>query len=145
MPARRPGSRTPPSRTTRRRPVLATAKQTIGAAITASAAGDTILVKYGLYPVTDDLELSGNRCLGSDDGTHASWDAALPDSSQCIVSADATCRVMTITGAAVTAATIVRGFTLTGGDATSEGDPNYGYGGGLDISGGADPSSSAAG
>jgi len=117
----------------------AAAKQTIGAAIAASAAGDTILVKYGLYPVGEALVLSSDRCLGSDDGTHASWDAALPDSSQCIIAADATCRVMTITGAAVTAATILRGFTLIGGDATSEGDPNYGYGGGLDINGGADP------
>jgi hypothetical protein len=116
-----------------------TAKQTIGAAIAASAASDTILVKYGLYPVGEALVISSNRCLGSDDGTHTGWDAALPDSSQCIVSADATCRVMTITSTAVTATTIVRGFTLTGGDATSEGDPNYGYGGGLDISGGADP------
>lgn len=104
-----------------------------------AAAGDTILVKYGLYLVTDDLVLNGNRCLGSDDGTHTSWDTALPDSSQCIIAADATCRVMTITGSAVTAATTLRGFTLSGGDATSEGDPSNGYGGGLDINGGADP------
>jgi hypothetical protein len=117
----------------------ATAKQTIGAAIAASAAGDTVLVKYGLYPLGEALVIGSDRCLGSDDGTHSSWDAALPDSSQCIIAADATCRVMTITGTAVTAATVVRGFTLTGGDATSEGDPNYGYGGGLDVNGGADP------
>ncbi len=117
----------------------ATAKQTLAAAIAASAAGDTILVKYGLYPVGEAVVLSSDRCLGSDDGTHASWDAALPDSSQCIVQADATCRVMTISGAAVSSVTIVRGLTLTGGDGTSEGDPNYGYGGGLDVNGGADP------
>ncbi len=117
----------------------ASAKQTIGAAIAASAAGDTILVKYGHYPIGEALLLSSDRRLGSDDGTHTSWDAALPDSSRCVVAADATCRVMTISGAAVSAATVVRGFTLTGGDATGEGDPNYGYGGGLDINGGADP------
>jgi hypothetical protein len=117
----------------------AAAKQTIGAAIAASAAGDTVLVKYGLYPVGEALVIGSDRCLGSDDGTHSNWDATLPDSSQCIIAADATCRVMTITGAAITAATILRGFTLTGGDATSEGDPNYGYGGGLDVNGGADP------
>lgn len=116
-----------------------TAKRTIAAAIGASAAGDTILVKYGLYPVGSALVIDGNRRLGSDDGSHTSWDTALPDSSACLIVADAASRVMTITGSAVTAATTLRGFTLSGGDATSEGDPNNGYGGGLDINGGADP------
>jgi hypothetical protein len=115
------------------------AKRTIGAAIAASAAGDTILVKYGTYAVGEAAVLNSDRCLGSDDGTHATWDTAAPDSSQCVVAADATCRVLTITGGAVTAATCVRGFTFTGGDATGEGDPNYGYGGGVDVNGGADP------
>lgn len=115
------------------------AKQTIAAAIAASAAGDTILVKYGVYAVGEAVVLSSDRCLGSDDGTHDTWEAATPDSSQCLVLADATCRVLTITGATVTSATIVRGFTFTGGDATSEGDASYGYGGGVDINTGADP------
>jgi len=117
----------------------ATAKRTIAASIAASAAGDTLLVRYGIYPIGEAVVLASNRCLSSDDGTHLDWDSARPDSSECIIAADATCRVMTISGSAVTAATILRGFTLTGGDATSEGDPNNGYGGGLDINGGADP------
>ena len=116
-----------------------TARRHIDSVLTASAAGDTILVKYGSYPVGDALVLSSDRRLGSDDGTHTTWDTARPDSAQCLIVADATCRVLTIIGAAVTSATCVRGFTLTGGDATLEGDPNYGYGGGLDINGGADP------
>ncbi len=117
----------------------ADAKRTIDAAIVVSAAGDTILVKYGNYAVGPALVLNSDRCLGSDDGTHTDWGSAMPDSSLCVVSAAAASRVLTITGAAVTSATRVRGLTFTGGDATSEGDPNYGYGGGVDINGGADP------
>lgn len=117
----------------------AAAKQTIGAAISASGASDTILVNYGTYAIGEALVLTSDRLLGSDDGTHDGWAEALPDSGLCIVAADATCRVLTISGAAVTGATVVRGFTFTGGDATSEGDPNNGYGGGVDVNAGADP------
>ena len=116
------------------------AKQTIAAAVDASLAGDTILVKYGTYPIGDALVLTEDRLLSSDNGTHLDFAGALPDPLQTVVQADGTCRVLTITGSGVTGATRVRGLRLTGGNATNEGaDPNWGYGGGVYIAGGATP------
>ncbi len=115
-----------------------TAKRTIAAGITVSAAGDTILVKYGNYLLSgSSLSLSSDRCMISDDGTHTSWDTAAPDSSQCIIDAGLTSRVLTISGEDVTNATEIRGFMITGGDATAE--SNAHRGGGILIAGGADP------
>ncbi len=116
-----------------------TTKRTIGAGIAASAAGDTILVKYGTYVITTACNLTSDRKITSDDGNHTTWDGAAIDSSQCVIDADAQCRVFTLAGAAITRETQVRGFGMTGGDATYEGDPNYAYGGGIYISDGASP------
>ncbi len=115
-----------------------TAKQTIGAAISASAGGDTILVKYGLYAPGEAILIDSTRLITSDDGTHNSWDSADPDSSMCIVSPSLPTRVFTITGVLVTSATRLRGLQITGGEATST-TPNSKYGGGIYIAGGAKP------
>ncbi|MDH3198472.1 MAG: T9SS type A sorting domain-containing protein [Candidatus Krumholzibacteria bacterium] len=114
------------------------AKQTIQAAIGASAFGDTILVKYGSYAITTDIVIDSTRVLTSDDGTHDSWDSAVPDASLCVVSPTVVSRVFTVTGAAVTSGAHLRGFKITGGNATGE-SPGSSYGGGIYVGGGADP------
>lgn len=116
----------------------AAAKQTIQAAIGASAMGDTILVKYGTYAPSGAILIDSTRLLTSDDGTHDSWDSADHDSSLCVVSPSTVKRVFTISGAAVTTATRIRGFKITGGVATSE-SPGALYGGGIYVAGDADP------
>jgi len=115
-----------------------TAKQKIEAAIAASAGGDTILVKYGLYSPGGAILIDSTRLITSDDGTHNSWDSADPDSSMCIVIPSVTSRVFTITGVLVTVETRLRGFEITGGEATST-TPGSKYGGGIYIAGGAKP------
>ena len=115
-----------------------TAKQTIQAAINTADLGDTILVKYGLYSIGTDIVIDSTRVLTSDDGTHDSWDSAVPDPSLCTVSPTVVSRVFTITGAMVTNATRLRGFQITGGNATGE-SPGSMYGGGIYVAGGADP------
>jgi hypothetical protein len=117
-----------------------TAKRTIPAAIAASAAGDTILVKYGTYAVPAPIEIATDRKLSSDDGTHVSFETARPDSAQCILAGANLTRLFTISSSAVTTATSVRGFEFVNGNATLNGsDPNNGYGGGIYILGNADP------
>lgn len=115
-----------------------TAMQAIQTAIDSSAAGDTILVKYGDYTITSAILLDTDRMITSDDGTHDSWDSAVSDSVLCVVDASLTSRVFTITGIGVTSATRIRGFMITGGRATSE-SPGARYGGGIYIADGADP------
>ncbi|MDD3642748.1 MAG: FlgD immunoglobulin-like domain containing protein [Candidatus Krumholzibacteria bacterium] len=115
-----------------------TAMQSIQTAIDSSAAGDTILVKYGVYDLANDIVIGSTRLLTSDDGTHDSWDSAAHDSSLCVVASGVVGRVFTIDGAAVTADTRLRGFKITGGRATSE-SPGALYGGGVYITNGADP------
>jgi len=117
-----------------------TAKQTIAAGIAVSAPGDVILIKYGTYVAAGAIELSTDRKITSDDGTHDGWDSAVPDPSQCLVTGADLNRVFTISGAAVTGATSLRGLQILHGQATYSGpDPNNGYGGGIYISGDADP------
>jgi hypothetical protein len=117
----------------------AAAKKTIQAGINASTANDTILVKYGLYVIAEACSVGSNRKITSDDGTHNSWDTADFDSSQCIIDANSVCRVMEIIGPTVSSLTVIRGFKLTNGIATNEGDPNYANGGGIFIIDEADP------
>jgi len=114
------------------------AKQTIQAAISSSAAGDTILVKYGLYTIASGILIDSTRLLTSDDGTHNSWDTADPDSSLCIVTPSVAIRVFRISGATVTSAARLRGFKVAGGDAKSEATGAM-YGGGIYVGDGADP------
>jgi len=115
-----------------------TAKQTMQAAISSSAAGDTILVTYGGYSTGSAILINSTRLLTSDDGTHDSWDSAVPDSSLCAVTPSGAGRGFTIIGASVTSETRLRGFKITGGDAKSEALA-AGYGGGIYIGEGADP------
>jgi hypothetical protein len=118
----------------------ATAKQTIPAAIAVSAPGDEILIKYGGYVAVSPIQLTSDRRVTSDDGTHNSFDSAVPDADQCTITGADLHRIMTISGESVTDATTIRGLTATHGRATYDGaDPNYGYGGGILIEGGADP------
>lgn len=116
-----------------------TAKKTIGAGISVSTPGDTILVKYGIYLLSGtSLSLTDDRCLTSDDGTHATWESAAHDSSQCIIDAGYLSRVFEISGVDVTDATVIRGFMITGGDASDAAIEPDG-GGGILIADGADP------
>jgi hypothetical protein len=114
----------------------ATAKQTIQAAITASASGDTILVNYGTYALDEALLLTSTRLLTSDDGTHQAWDSAAFDATQCIVTPATPSRLLAVVGTDVAEETCFRGFTFTGGDATNA-SPNTKHGGGILVAGGA--------
>jgi hypothetical protein len=113
------------------------AKQTIAAAINGSGEGDTILVKYGIYPIQSFITISSERMITSDNGSNVSWDSAIFDSSQCVLSADSS-RIFTIISDTVTAATRIRGFKITGGDATED-TVDAAHGGGILIKAGADP------
>lgn len=115
----------------------ATAKQTIQAAIDASADGDVLLVKYGDYSIGASLQLTSDRKITSDDGTHDSYETAVPDRSACTVLASGASRVLTVTGSAVTFSTFVRGLTITGGNATTE-SPGTRTGGGIYVGDGAE-------
>ncbi|MBN2601443.1 MAG: hypothetical protein JXR87_05590, partial [Candidatus Marinimicrobia bacterium] len=95
-------------------------KTTITAAISASSAGDVILVKYGTYAVSSAIVLTSNRKLTSDDGNGTGWDDANPDSSLCIIAGNNTKRIFYMTGTNVTNETRIRGFKITGGNATTE-------------------------
>lgn len=117
------------------------AKKTISAAISVSAAGDIILVKYGIYLITESISVASNRMITSDDGTNDSWEMAFYDSSQCIIMADTlvdSCRVFTINTGNVTNSTHVRGFKITYGNAAFETIKPL-YGGGILITDEADP------
>lgn len=116
------------------------AKKTISAAIIASSAGDTILIKYGTYLITFSLSLTSDRMITSDDGTNNSWDMALYDSSQCIIKRDpsADCRIFTISTSNISNSTHLRGFKITDGNASLE-VVNALYGGGILIFSDADP------
>ncbi len=118
----------------------ALAKKTISAAISASAAGDTIMVKYGTYFITSCLSLTSNRMITSDDGSNNSWGMALYDSSQCIIKPDISvqCRIFTISTSNISNSTHLRGFKITEGDATLE-TINALNGGGILIMSNADP------
>jgi hypothetical protein len=115
-----------------------TAKQTIQATIDASAAGDTILVKYGDYSITAAILLTSDRRMTCDDGTHDSWDSAVFLYNACRIVAGGSTRVFTVTGPGVTYGTTLRGFAMRGGNATTE-SPGPSAGGGLYIGGGATP------
>ena len=109
------------------------AKKTIQAAIDASGAGDTILVKYGTYSITSSLTLSGKDIrLTSDDGDGTGWNDAAPQRGNCTIDANDNCRVFTITGSAVTTATVIQGFTITDGLAEAETTGAH-HGGGIYI------------
>ncbi len=113
----------------------ATAKTSIQSAINAASNGDVILVKYGTYYIYSYLTLgSKNLKITSDIGTANSWETAKPDSSQCIINAGNYCRIFTFNNSAITTATVIRGFKITGGDAGSSH-----AGGGIAIYSGADP------
>ncbi|HSW54269.1 MAG TPA: T9SS type A sorting domain-containing protein [Ignavibacteriaceae bacterium] len=118
----------------------ALAKKTISAAISVSAAGDTILVKYGTYLITSSLSLTSNRMITSDDGSNNSWNTALYDSSQCIIKPDTSirCRIFTISTSGISNSTHLRGLKITEGEATLE-TINALYGGGILILSNADP------
>ena len=113
------------------------AKKTISAAIAVSAAGDTILIKYGSYQLTRSLYFQSDRMMTSDNGLHNFWDTSLFDSSQCIIMGDSS-RIFTINSNAITGATHIRGFKIMGGDATTDSIENA-YGGGIYIGADADP------
>ena len=51
------------------------AKQTITAAFDASDEGDTILVKYGTYPIISFITISSERMITSDNGSNESWES----------------------------------------------------------------------
>ncbi len=107
-----------------------TAKQTIGAALTAAADGDTVLVKYGTYNLTNSLIIADkNVKLTSDDGTATGWDDADFDRDQCTIDAQGNCRILAISGVAVTNETVVRGFTMRNGKATNETTRQHAAGG----------------
>lgn len=116
------------------------AKKTISAAISVSAAGDTILVKYGIYLITSSLSLTSNRMITSDDGSNISWNTALYDSSQCIIKPDTSvrCRIFTITTNGISNSTHLRGLKITQGEATLETVQTF-YGGGILIMSDSDP------
>ena len=115
----------------------AEAKQTLAAAIEASSAGDTILVKYGTYQIADFITIRSDRMITSDDGNNAVWDEALYDSSRCVIKAD-TSRIFTILSDAVSRATHIRGFKVTGGNATTD-TIKARFGGGILIADSAKP------
>jgi hypothetical protein len=118
----------------------ALAKKTISAAIGVSAAGDTILVKYGTYLITSNLSLTSNRMITSDDGSNNSWNTALFDSSQCIIKPDNSvqCRIFTISTSGISNSTHLRGLKITDGEATLETIKTL-FGGGILIMSGSDP------
>ncbi len=116
-----------------------TAFQTVFEGIASASDGDVVLVKYGTYNITDDLVITGKDVrLTSDDGDGSHWHDAQPDRDQCTIDANDNCRIFTLTGATVTADTIIRGFTMREGDAGAE-PTHVNNGGGILCADGASP------
>ncbi len=114
------------------------AKTTLQGAISASSTGDDILVKYGTYSVGTAISVYTNRRISSDDGSASSFDTANPDSSLCIMQGDGTSRIFRIYSSNITNECRIRGFKITGGNASDE---SYwaAAGGGLVVYDGAGP------
>ncbi len=93
----------------------ANAKATIQAAIDASNITGCIIVKYGTYSITSQINITKTLLITSDNGYHTSYESAVPDSSQCIITASG-CRVL-YTPSTITL--YLKGFKISNGDATS--------------------------
>jgi len=92
-----------------------TAKATIQKGIDEASDGDTVLVKYGTYSITNSIDFGGkNIKLASDDGTHLSYENAATDASQCIIDAGENCQVFYF-HLSETSEAVVNGFTIKNG------------------------------
>jgi len=100
---------------------------TIAKAVQDAGDGDDILVGYNpigttTYNITSSISISGEnlRITSARVNQDNSYDSAVHDSDKCIIDANDNCRIFTITGTAVTNATVIRGFKITDGDAYAD-------------------------
>jgi len=108
------------------------AKATVQAAINSSAVNDEILIKYGTYNITNQIDLSSNRKIISDDGDGTCFADAEPDFTLCILDANNSSRIFYLHGSSITNSAVINGLKIY------RGTENY-YSGGFLIENGADP------